>query len=628
MDTFPSLFSQQANSRKSDIAIRKKRHGLWQSWTWEEAGEIVRDTACGLAAKGVKPNEKVAIIGNNIPNLYFGMVAIQCLGAVAVPIHPDSKPEELVAHMNDCEAKFALVQDQQQVDACYEIKEQCENFEQMVYSNGRGMQEYTSSRLHSFEQIREAGKKFASDHPNFYKDVTANVTPDSDAFILYTSGTSGKSRGAVHTHKSLIETGKVFAEQEHIKQDEQVLAFLPLSYAANILFTYTLWLIKGFTICCPESNETIMTDLREIGPSILYAPPHFYKRLHSEIIARAQRSKSKLFDKWNNFAKQAREKFINGGAFSGGDSFKYKMGNMLMFGPLKNVYGLSNLRKAYTGGDIMSGEVFNFFRGIGLNLKKTYGTTESAGFICVQGPDQLNSPTGEYSMGKPSPGIEIKKLADDQIAFKGINAFKGYYRDPEATAAVVDADGWIKTGDMGEIDEKGALKITDRVDSVGKFSTGDLFAPHLVESALKSSPYIQEAVAVGDGKDTIAAFVVIDSDTVGSWAEANRVRFTGYRDLATKDEVYELVQKTVADVNAHMEQIEGKGSPPIKRFLIMHREFNVDAGEMTRSRKIRRDVVMGRHKAMVDALYSSQSIFEVKDTSSGETLAELKLQSA
>lgn len=628
MDTFPSLFLQQASSRKSGPAFRNKRYGLWQTWTWGDAETFVHEIACGLASKGLKPNDKVAIIGNNIPQLYFAMIAAQCLGAVPVPLHPDCSSEELVAYLNNCEAKFAMVQDQQQVDGCYEVKEQCKHFEEMVYSDARGMQDYTSSRLNSFEQLQEVGKKFATDHPNFFTDVTENISQDSDAFILYTSGTSGQVRGAVHTHASLINTGRAFAEQENIKQTEEVLAFMPLSYAANILFTYTLWLLKGFTISCPESNETIMTDLREIGPTILYAPPHFYKQLYSEIFARAQRSKTKYFDTWNKFALDARAKFLNGGTFTAGDNFRHKLGNLIMFAPLKNVYGLTNLRKAFTGGDIISSEVFNFFRGIGIHLKKSYGTTEGAGFICTQGPEQLNSASGEYNMGAPLSGIEVKKLADGEIAFKGINVFKEYYRNPEATAAVKDAEGWVRTGDMGEIDEKGALTITERVDSIGKFTTGDLFAPHLVENGLKSSPYIKEAVALGDGKDAIAAFIVIDSDTVGSWAEANRIRFTGYRDLATKDEVYELVQKTVADVNAHIEKIEGKGSPHIKRFLIMHREFNVDAGEMTRSRKIRRDVVMGRHKALVDALYSTQQTYEIKDSSSGETLAELKLQSA
>lgn len=627
MDTFPSLFLQQSKARELDPAIRYKRYGLWKTWTWADADLFVREFACGLASKGIKSNDKVAIMGNNIPELYFAMVSIQCLGAVPVTIHPDSNSEELISHLNNCEAKFVAVQDQQQVDGLYAVKEQCPKFEEMIYSDNRGMQEYTSSRLHSFLQMREAGKKFAAEHPNFFEDAAQKVTSDADAFILYTSGTSGKPRGAVHTHNSLISTGKALAEQEEITQDEEVLAFLPLSYATNILFTYTLWLLKGFTINCPEGNETIMTDLREVGPSILYAPPHFYKQLYSEIVARAQRSKFKSFDKWLNVAKQNRGKLINDTALTGGDNFKHKLGNLLIYAPLKNVYGLTKLRKAFAGGDIMSSEVFDFFRSIGVDLRKSYGTTESAGLVCIQGSKQINNPSGEYSMGMPISGVEIKKFDDGEIAFRGVNAFKEYYQDPNSTADVKDADGWVRTGDMGEIDDQGALKITDRIDSIGRFSSGDLFTPHLVENALKSSPYIKEAVAIGDSKEAIAVLIVIDSDTVGSWAEANRIRFTGYQDLATQDEVYELVKGTVDDVNAHMEQIEGEGSPPIKRYLIMYREFDVGMGEMTRSRKIRRDVIMSKHGALIDALYSSEQTCEVKDNSSGEILAELKLQS-
>ena len=628
MDTFPSLFQQQVRTRNADPAIRVKRLGLWHSWTWGDTSSIVENCVYGLASKGLESGEKVAIIGNNIPELYLAMVAAQCLGAVPVPVHPDSNTEELVSTLNNCEAKVAVVQDQQQVDALYNVIDRCKNLGELIYHDGRGMQDYDHSHLSSFEELQEAGKKFGAEHPGFFEDITSKVKQDSEAFVLYTSGTSGEERGAVHTHGSMIITGKSVVEQERIRETEEVLAFMPISYAASLLFTYTLWLLKGFTVNCPESNETCMNDLREIGPTILYAPPHFYKQLYAEIIARSQRSSTRVFRMWFGVARANREKFLETGGISGIDNFKFKLGNILMFAPLKNVYGLSKLRKAFTGGDIMSSEVFNFYRSIGLHLKKTYGTAESAGFICIQGPAQINSPSGEFIMGSPLPGVEVKLLDDGEIAFRGVNSFKEYYGHPNATAAAKDAEGWVHTGDLGEIDEQGGIRITGRVDALGKFSSGETFAPQLVENALKSSPYIKDAIAVGEAKDSIAAFLVIDGDTVGSWAEANNIRFTGYRDLATKDEVYDLVSKTVSDVNSHIEQIEGKSCPPIKRYLIMHREFNVEAGEITRSRKIRRDVVMGRHKALVDSLYSSQKAYEVTDATSGEILARIKLKSA
>ncbi len=627
MDTFPGLFIQNTQSRSSDPAIRFKRYGLWKTWTWGDANQIVRDIAYGLASKGIKPGDRIAIIGQNRPQLYMSMIATQCLGAIPVPIHPDSQANELVGLLNNCGASFAIVQDQQQVDPLYEIKEQCDAFNEIIYTDGRGMQDYTSSRLHNIEDVQKAGKKFAADHPNFIEDVTAKITQDSEAFIIYTSGTSGNVRGAVHTQSSLISTVKAVAEQENITGYEQVLAFMPISYASNILFTYALWLVKGFTINCPENNETVMNDLREIGPTILYAPPHFYKQLYSEIIARSQRSSTKWFDKWFTLARNNYEKFLKGESLSSGESFMWKMGNVLMYSPLKNVYGLSNLRKAYAGGDIISGDVFNFFRSIGLQIKKVYGTTESAGFISIQGKDELNSSASEFSVGKPLNGVEVKMLDSGELAFKGVNVFKEYYQSPDETAKVKDAEGWVRTGDMGEIDSTGALRITERVDAIGHFNTGNEFAPHIIESALKSSPFIKDALAVGDNKDSVAVFLIIDGVTVGSWADVNNVRYTGYRDLATKDEVYDLVKGTVEDVNAHIEQLEGHKCPPIKRYLILHREFSVDAGEVTRSRKIRRDVVMERLEAMVDALYSSQQSYEVKDSSTGETVAELKLQS-
>lgn len=553
------------------------------------------------------------------------MIAVQCLGAVPVPIHPDSNTKELVSFLNNCEAKFALVQDQQQVDGLYDVLDQCKELQEIIYSDGRGMVSYDHSHLASFEQTQAAGKKFAQEHSGFFDDVVSKVNSDTEAFILYTAGTSGTSRGAIHTNESLIGTGSAFANQEKIMQDEELLAFLPLSYAANILFTYTLWLLKGFTINCPESNDTVMTDLRDIGPTLLYAPPHFYKQLYSEITARAQRSNVKTFEKWFKYARQTRDEVMNGNSNAGG-GFQGFLGKMVMFSPLKNVYGLSKLRTAYTGGDVMSGEVFNFFRGIGVNLKKCYGTTESAGFIAVQGEEQVNTAAGENSMGKPLAGVELKELSNGEIAFKGVNAFKGFYRNPEMTSAAIDAEGWIRTGDLGDIESNGVLKITDRVDSVGKFNSGTMFVPHRIEAALKSSAYIQEAVAVGEGQDSIAVFIVIDGVTVGSWAEVNNIRFAGYRDLATKQEVYDLVKETVADVNTDLSKTEGDSCPPITRFVIMHREFNVDQGEITRSRKIKRDVVMGTHQALVAAMYSSQNSVEIKDDTSGQ-VAELKIES-
>ena len=533
----------------------------------------LKNFVCGLAAKGLKPNDNVAIIGNNIPQLYFAMIAVQCNGATPVPIHPDSNAKELVSLLNNCEAKFAIVQDQQQVDGLYNVMDQCEALHEVVYNDGRGMKSYDQTHLNSIEQIRDAGKNYMREHAGFFDEIVSKVSEDSNAFILYTAGTTGSPRGAVHTHNSLITTGTTLANQESIREKEEVLAFMPLSYAAHILFTYTLWLLKGFTINCPESNETIMNDFREIGPTILYAPPHFYKQLHAEITWRGQRSSTYWFNKWFKIATENREKFLNGEKLSFFDNLKWKLGTALMYNPLKNVFGLSRMRKAFVGGDMMNSEVFNFLRSIGFHIKKTYGTTESAGLISAQGWEQLNTPAGEYIVGKPIQGVNVKKIDNGELAFRGTNSFKEYYNNPEATASVKDSDGWVRTGDVGEIDSIGAISITDRLDSIGKFSSGAMFAPHLVENALKSSPYIKEALAIGSEKDDIAAFIVIDENTVGGWAEVNNVRFAGYRDLTTKREVYDLIKETVTDVNTHITQIEGKGSPSIKHFVVMHRDF-------------------------------------------------------
>ena len=611
METFPSLLQQHATQRANHVALRQKRYGIWTSYTWQQVADEVQKFACGFAAKGLKPGDKIAIIGNNVPPLYFSILAAQSLGAIPVPLHADSTTEELHGLLENCEAKFAVLQDQQQVDAIYAVIKDLPNLTEVIYLDERGMRDYDHTHLKSYVELEEHGEQFLSAHPSFMNEVTSKVTPDTDAFIVYTSGTSGLCRGAVLTHSNFLTIGQSFIEQEGITDDEEVFAYIPLAYASTLFFVYTLWMIKGYTINCPESNETIMQDMREVGPTLMYGPPHFYKTIYAQINSRTNATKSGLLKKHM------------GALLSEGRSW---LGDKLVFNPIKDLYGLSKITHAYVGGDVISNEVFTFFRALGLNLKITYGSAESAGCISVQRDPIPAAIPGETNVGAPLPGIEVKASDSGEILFKGANVFQAYYRNTAQTSEVVGSDGWVKTGDIGKVDQN-QVAIIERADSVGKFNSGNMFIPKQIENSLKASPFIRDALVIGDQKDHIVALIVLDGDTVGAWADLRQIQFTGLRDLATKTEVIELISERVRETNTCIDQHGGANCPPIKRYTILNKEFNIASGELTRSYKIRRQVIGTNYSSLVDALFTGQDNYDVTD-SSGEVVAQLKLQTA
>tara|TARA_R110002049_G_scaffold182042_1_gene349743 strand:+ start:23927 stop:25759 length:1833 start_codon:yes stop_codon:yes gene_type:complete len=610
METFPSLLQQHATQSGNRTALRMKRHGIWRSYTWSEVADEVQKLACGFAATGLKPGDKVAIIGNNVPPLFFSIMAAQSLGAIPVPMHADSTTSELKILLENCEARFAVLQDQQQVDAIYEVIKELPMLTEVIYFDERGMREYDHTHLKSYIEFEKLGEQFAKEHPSFINEVSTKVKPETEAFIVYTAGTSGVCRGAVLTHSNFLTIGQAFVDQEGISENEEVYAYLPLSYASTLFFVYALWMIKGYTINCPESNETILTDMREVGPTMLYGPPHFYKTIYSQIQSRTENTKSPLLHKHMS-------KLVTQG--------RTWLGDKLVFNQIKDLYGLSKIKHAYVGGDVLSEGVFKFYLALGVNLRATYGTAESAGCISVQDAQDVSSDHAETMVGAPLPGVEVK-VDNREICFKGSNAFKGYYRDEAQNNAIISADGWIKTGDIGEM-VGNHIHVIERSDGVGKFSTGADFLPKQIESAFKASPYIQDVVVVGEQKEYMVALIVINAETVGAWAERQQMQFTGLRDLASKDKVTELISEKVREVNSNMDHVGGTNCPKIKRHTILHRELNASIGEMTRSRKIRRDIIANNYKALIDALYSGVDKYEVTD-SKGELVAQLRLQTA
>lgn len=611
METFPSLLQQHATQSGNRTALRMKRHGIWNSYTWQEVANEVQKLACGFAATGLKPGDKVAIIGSNVPPFFFSILAVQSLGAVPVPMHADSTTDELKYLLENCEAKFAVLQDQQQVDAIYEIIKELPLLTEVVYFDVRGMQEYDHTHLKSYIDFEDLGEQFAKDHPSFMSDVSKNVTPDSDAFIVYTAGTSGACRGAVLSHSNFLTIGQTFADKEGLTDSEEVYAYLPLSYASTLFFVYALWMVKGYTINCPESNETILADMREVGPTLFYGPPHFYKTVYSQIISRTENTKS-------DFLRKHISNLITDG--------RSWLGDKLIFNPIKDQYGLSRIKHAYVGGDVLSEGIFNFYVALGINLKATYGCAESAGCMSVQDSKDLNAEHSETMVGAPLSGVEVKVDSNKEICFKGANAFKGYYRDEAQTSAVITTDGWIKTGDIGEM-VGNHIHVIERTDWVGKFANGVDFMPKQIENALKASPYIQDVVLIGENRDHLAALIVINAESVGAWAERRQMQFTGLRDLATKNEVTQLISSKVKEVNSSVQGIGGDNCPKIMRHAILHKEFNASSGEMTRSRKLKRKTLADKYSPLIDALYSGVDTYDITD-SNGEVVAKLRLQTA
>jgi|TARA_B110000977_G_C11090994_1_gene496887 long-chain acyl-CoA synthetase len=611
METFPSLLQQHITQRASHIAIRMKRYGIWNAYTWQEISAEVSTLANGFAAKGLQAGDRVAVIGNNVPQLFFAIIASQSLGAVPVPLHADSNSDELRGMLVNCNAKFIVLQDQQQADAVMPLLGELSNLSQVIYVDTRGIENYNADQLISFADMQKAGEAFASQKPNYLQEAVAQVTPDTDAFIVYTAGTSGTPRGAVLTHSNFLTIGQAFAEQEKLGDEEEVFAYLPLAYSSALFYVYTLWMIKGYTINCPESNETTMSDMREVGPTFLYGPPHFFKTMFSQINSRAASSKSKMIDKHL------------GGMMTTGRTW---LGSKLVFEPIKDLYGLSRIKNAYVGGDMVSNEVFHFFRALGINLKTTYGSAESAGCISIQQISEDDLTGEENVVGTPLRGVEVKILDNHEIAFKGPNAFKGYFGDAAQSGQAKDAEGWVKTGDVGEL-ANNTLKVLERIDCKSSFSTGADFIPKQIENALKASPYIKDVVVVGEQRDHSVALIVIDGDTVGSWADMRQIQFTGLRELATKTEVVELISERVRELNTRITQVGGANCPPIKRYTVLNREFSVAAGEMTRSRKIRRQVIGTNNTKIIEALFAGEPTFDVTD-SAGELVAKLRLETA
>ena len=633
-DTIPKLLLDHAKKRADRPANRLKDLGIWQTWTWSDVAEEVQNLACGLAKIGFQRGDKLAVIGDNRPRLYWSMVAVQALGGIPVPLYQDSVAEEMVYVLENADVKYAIVQNQEQTDKLLEIKDRLPLLEHICYEEPRGMRDYTQEFIHYYKDIQEKGSIFHSENPDFYLHEIEQGQGSDIAIFLYTSGTTGKPKGVVLTSDNLIITARNSIDFDGLTGEEEVLAYLPMAWVGDNIFSLAQAYVAGFCVNCPEGPETVMTDLREIGPTYYFAPPAVYESVLTKVMIRmedAGKIKRSMFNYFMVLAKSVGIRILDGKSVSFAERVLYGLGDLLVYGPLRNNLGLSRTRLAYTAGEAIGPEIFEFFRSLGINIKQLYGQTEASVFICAHPDGEVKADT----VGTAYPGVELRLADNNEVFYRSPGVFHSYYKNPESTAEAKDVEGWVATGDAGFFDDDGHLKIIDRAKDVGLMNDGSMFAPKYIENKLKFFPFIKEAVAFGNEKDYVSAFLCIDIEAVGNWAERQNLAYSGYTDLSARSEVYDMLQECVETVNSDLARDEKLSGSQIKRFLLLHKELDADDGELTRTRKVRRRIVAEKYDVLIDALYEPatthceiESEMTFEDGRTGIVHADLQIREA
>ena len=635
--TFVQLLMQHAKARPHAPAMREKEYGIWQTLSWSQLANMVEQLAAGLHQAGLRRGEHMVVVGANRPRLYATMLAVQSLGAIPVALYQDAVAAECEFPINNAQVRFAFAENQEQVDKLLEVRESAPQLTHIYFDESRGLRNYDQPGLLSMDALQEAGKAYAEAHPAFFAEAIAQVKPDDTAAMFFTSGTTGNPKGVVHSHDTLLNRARAGATFDRLTEHEEVLAYMPVAWIGQNIFSYAQWLSCGYVVNCPESAATSTIDLKEIGPTYYFAPPRVFEGLLTSVMIRmedASAIKRSLFHACMRLAKRVGPVLSSGGQVSLVDRALYALGNLLVYGPLRNNLGFSRVRVAYTAGEAIGPDLFSFYRSIGVNLKQLYGSTETAVFVCLQPDNQAHADT----VGVPCEGVEIKVDDSGEILVKSPGLLRGYYKNPEATAEVLSADGWYHTNDAGFIDAQGHLKIIDRVKDVGRVRggafDGAMFAPKYVENKLKFFQHIKEVVAYGDGREKVCVLINIDFDAVGNWAERRNLPYAGYTDLAQKPQVYELIKECVEQVNADLSRDTLLAGSQVSRFLVLHKELDADDGELTRTNKVRRGFIAEKYQVLVDALYQGlgeqfiETQVKFEDGRTGSVSATLKIEDA
>ena len=608
-DTFPKLLAERARTGAARPAYREKEYGIWQTYDWGHVAEQVRLLAAGLADLGFRRGDRLIVVGDNRPRLYWAMCAAQSLGGVPVPVYQDSVADELAYVVEHGGARFALAENQEQVDKLLEIQKKVPALGVIIYDDPRGMRHY--DQLQSCTDVQERGARLLASAPDTVSAEVAKGRGSDDAIMLYTSGTTGRPKGAVLSYDNLVWAARAGAEFDGLREGDELLSYLPMAWVGDHIFSYAQCYVVGLVVNCPESAATVMTDLREIGPTYYFAPPRVLENLITQVTIRMEDAgflKRRMFQFFMTVARRVGPALLDGRSVSPLDRLLYALGNLAVYGPLKNTLGMSRVRVAYTAGEAVGPEIFNFYRALGVNMKQLYGQTEASVFVTIH-------PNGEVypeTVGKPVGQVELRIADSGEVLYRSPGVFKEYFKNPEATNDTKTADGWVHTGDAGYLDERGHLRIIDRAKDVGKLNDGTLFAPKFIENKLKFYPHINEAVAFGHGRDYVAVFVNIDMVAVGDWAERRNISYASYQELAARPEVYDLIEGEIEQVNRDLAADPRMAGAQIRRFLILGKALEADDGELTRTNKVRRGFISERYKPLVDALYDGSRSAHIK----------------
>src|SRR5215470_10439532 len=609
-DTFAKLLARNAVRFPNRPAMRHNDLGIWRTWTWAQLLGEVRAYAIGLSRLGLTRGDRIAIIGANRPKLYWSIMAAQMLGAIPVPVYADAVADELAFVLAHADVRFAAVQDQEQVDKLLSVSERLPTITHILYDEPRGLRGYDHTRLYPIAQIIQDGHAALADDAALGRQLDDEIAAGKGSdvsIILYTSGTTGASKGVMLSAAGCIAAASDTVAFDRLDERDTALAYLPLAWVGDHYLNYAQGLVAGFCLACPESNETALADIREIGPTFFFAPPRVFEQMLTRVTIRmedAGRIKRTLFHYFIGVARRYGERLLNREPVPIIGRFLYAVGKLAIYAPLMNVLGLSQVRVAYTAGEAIGPELFSFYRSLGLNLKQLYGQTEAFLYVTAQPDGQIFSDT----VGPAVPNVRLRIADNGEVQFRSPGMFVGYFRDEAKTAEALTSDGFVKTGDAGFIDPlTGHLKIVDRAKDVGRLRDGTLFAPKYIENKLKFFPNIREAVAFGDGRAFVAVMLNIDLAAVGDWAERNRIAYGSYQELAAHPRVYDMLARHVAEVNRSLAAEKVLAGAQIRRFLVLPKELDPDDGELTRTQKVRRSFVAERYAQLVTALYNGSA---------------------
>lgn len=604
-DTLPGLVLRNAELRPDKPAVREKDLGIWRTYGWADYAANVRDFAFGIAKLGFGRDDKLVVIGDNRPRLYWAQIAAQAMSGAAVPVYQDSIADELAFVLADADTKIIVAEDQEQVDKVLSIRSRIPTLEWIVFDDERGMTHYDDPMLRSFADVQAAGRE-GGDAAAFERTVDA-IAPDQVALMSYTSGTTGQPKGVMLSHTNLVETARIFCAVEDVRESDDFLSYLPMAWVGESLYSMTVSLVAGCSINCPESPETLERDLRELGPTGFLASPRGWETILSQLQVKANDTgglKRWVYEAFRAAAVKGELARTEGRSPGLGNAIMRAVGEFLVYGPVRDQIGLRRARWCLTGGAPLGPDTFRFYRAFGINLKQIYGMTEATGLVSHQADDRANPDTS----GLPCPGVDVKIGENGEILVRSKGLFKGYYKREDSTAAVLTEDGYFRTGDAGVLDEKtGELLVIDRAKDVGKMADGTAYAPQFIENKLKFSPYISEAVSFGNERNFVAAMIAIDPSTVGNWAEKNGVPYTNYMDLSQKEQVRVLIANEIERINATLPE-----AVRVKRFLLLAKDLDADDAEVTRTRKLRRAYIAERYQPVINAFYTNMTEVELR----------------